>query len=157
MSAPFRIFRPLSAAQRNALPSTPSPDSYGARLLKLVPAEVIALYLAGRGVIRADADPIAGATPQTALLVWTAIGLVAVVAIRWWGTGDRALGEKPQKMAVVISALSFLVWIYSIGDVFADQGIHDPKLAALLVIAWTFAAPLVYRGARPQVQVFPAG
>jgi hypothetical protein len=157
MSAPYRICRPLSRAQRAALPATQSPDTYAARLLKLVPVEVIVLYLAGRGVILADEAPIAGMVQGTALLLWAILGLLGVIALRWWGTADRAGGESPQKVGVGIAAISYLVWLYSLGDVFADRGIHDARLAALVVIGWTFAAPLLYLGSRPNVAVLPAG
>ncbi len=153
MFAPFRIQRPLSKAQRAALPSTRSPDSYAERLLKLVPAEAIALYLAGRGVITGSPDPVAGLDPQSALLGWGILGLVIVVALRWWGTADRKLGESPQIGAVIVSAISYLVWIYSLGDSFKDYGVHDPKLGGLLVIVWTFVVPFIYRGSRDDVSV----
>ena len=149
MGAPFRIRRGPSRAQRSALEGSGGADNYGARLLKLIPAEAVAFYLAGRSVITAGEEGVAGLDPARALLVWAILGLIGVFALRWWGTADRRVGERPQWSAIAIALVSYAVWIYSLGDSFAEYGIHDPKLAALLVIGWTFVVPFFYRGSRP--------
>ena len=130
-----------------------SPDSYSERLLKLVPAEAIALYLAGRSIITGSPDPVAGLEPKAALLGWSILGLVIVIGLRWWGTADRGRGESPQLGAVFVSAISYVVWIYSLGDSFRDYGVHDAKAGGLLVIVWTFVVPFLYRGSRDDVSV----
>lgn len=110
-------------------------DSYLSRLLKLIPAEVIALYLVGRGLIPQD--------KPVGLFVWSVVALVGVVLVRCRAT--RKPGVGPQWRAVGIAAVSFVVWIYSLGDVFAVCGIYIPWVGSLLVLAWTFFIPYVYK------------
>ena len=151
MAAPFRIRRGPSRSQRSAIEGQGSQraDAYGARLLKLIPAEAVAFYLAGRSIITAGDESVAGLDPARALLVWAILGLVGVFVLRWWGTADRRVGERPQWSAIAIALVSYAVWVYSLGDSFADYGVHDPKIASLLVILWTFVVPFFYRGSRP--------
>lgn len=132
-------------------PSTPAPvKEYVDRLVKLVPAEVVSLYLAGKAGIQArfpsGGTTAAGMISQNAFWIgWTLFCLFAVIVLRAWVTSDSARNVKPEWKAVWIAAASFIVWVYSMGDVFALHGIWEPLLAMLLVLAWTFAAPIFYR------------
>jgi hypothetical protein len=149
-----------------AAPEDPM-KSYLARLIKLIPSEVVGLYLAGKGGIQSKfhdsavgktAGKAVGAADSTATasasilsaqeywIGWTLFCLVAVVVIRVWATSDKKRGVSPEWVAVLIATVSFVIWVYSLGDVF-DQALHiwDPLLASLLVLGWTFLVPLVYK------------
>jgi len=113
-------------------------DSYFSRLLKLIPSEVIALYLVGRGVIpEAERSPLAA---------WAAICLLGVIAVRAVGTRGGTNRLPVQWAAVAIAAGSFVVWVYSMGDAFKAYGLYEPYLGSLLVLSWTFFVPILYHG-----------
>jgi hypothetical protein len=143
MSAPFRITRPPSAkagAMIVAAPAAPGEDLkyYLDRLLKMIPAEVVSLYLVGSSLIPAD---------QTiALAIWAAVCLVGTVLVRAYGTADPAANKKPDWVHVAISSVSFVIWTYSLGGPFEAYGLHTAYLGSLLVLAWTFFVPLFYKG-----------
>jgi hypothetical protein len=123
---------------------------YLERLIKLVPSEVVGLYLAGKGAIQSkfgDAKP--DAAEAKYWIGWTLFCLVAVVLIRSWAT--RLPNNSPQWAAVGISLASFGIWVYSMGDVFSrvEKLSWDPLLGSLLVLAWTFVVPLFYKGDTP--------
>ncbi|PID37107.1 MAG: hypothetical protein CR993_01555 [Rhodobacterales bacterium] len=101
----------------------------------------MALYLTGRGFALSLADEGAG---NYAVVGWAVFCTLAVIVVRYLGTREN--GSPPQIPAVVISTLSFLVWIYSIGDVPALYGVYFPSLGALLVMSMAVLAPLVYKG-----------
>ena len=153
MAAPLRINRPKPAAFRTATAPTPGGDgtveqdragdddrgsNYLERLTKLIPGEVVALYVGGSALIEPDRHWL--------LLIWSLVGLVALVALRTVGTRDPATGKGPQWTAITLSIISYAIWIYTLGGPFAAFGIHDPTIGRLLVMGWTFFIPIFYRG-----------
>jgi hypothetical protein len=154
VAAPFRV-RARPRPRLTAAPGAgPAPNDgfadYADRLQKLVPAEVISLYLAGLGVIGAPQG-----SPQLSV-VWVVVCLVGVVAVRVWGTRESGPTSRPQWPAVAIAAVSFLIWVYQLGGgPFALASLYDPKAAALLLLVWTFFVPLFYRGDTAPVSAAP--
>ncbi len=159
MATVLRIKQPTIAADAPA--STPEPaKDYVERLVKLIPAEIVAVYLAGKSGIQAAFSPSAPANASQGLISenaywigWTGFCFVMAIIVRAWATSDSQRGVTPEWPAVGIAAASFLVWVYSLGDVFArpkiffglDHGIWEPLLAMLIVFAWTAIVPIIYR------------
>lgn len=119
------------------------------RLLKLIPVEVVALYVAGKNAILMRFATDQAKSPSQfeywAWVGWTVVCLGGVIWARSWLTSDKAAGVPVEKAAVAIAGVSFLVWVYSFGDVFNRVlGVWDSLLATLLVLLWTFAAPYFY-------------
>lgn len=137
MSAPFRIKHPESGLHEVSATDQSIRD-YFERLIKMIPGEVVGLYIVGSGLIP---------TGKTiGLAIWTGVCLIAVIAVRAWGTADVPNQLGPQWSAVLISSISFLIWVYSIGGPFAAYGVAVPYVASLLVLAWTFFVPIFYKG-----------
>ncbi len=148
-AAPYRIVNPDVGVKDVAAPAAEvNYSSYLDRLMKMVPTEVIGLYLVGSGIIPSS-DPLV-------LTLWSLICLVGVVAMRVWGTTD-ATANPPQPTDwthVAISGVAFIIWLLSLGGgpfasggVFAAAHQQTPYLGSLLVLAWTFFVPLFYKGA----------
>jgi hypothetical protein len=139
MTAPFRIIHPEAGEKQVSANQAPARE-YFERLIKMIPAEVVGLYLVGSGFIPES--------QRIVLLIWTLVCLFGVVAIRIWGTADPSQNNPrpPQWPAVFISTVSFALWIYSIGGAFAAYGLSQPYLASLLVLGWTFFVPIFYKG-----------
>ena len=136
MRAPLRIRRWAGAARPREA-QAPAPDGLDPlrgwleRLVKLIPSEIVVVYLAGRGH--------AGAIPD----LWPVICLALLVVVRVWGTREPPKG--PQWIAVSISAVSFVVWVFAIGGRFAGVALN-PDTAALVGLVWATLVPVVYRG-----------
>ena len=92
MNAPLRLVAAPRRAELAGRPVGPL-DTWLGRLVKLVPGEVVAVYLAGRPFAEAR---FAGA--------WPIVCLVLVVIVRAFGTADR---RGPQWLSVAVSAVSF--------------------------------------------------
>jgi hypothetical protein len=133
-----------------------SPDTakqYVERVVKLIPSEVVGAYLVGKAGIQAKfADKADHSqdliSESTYWIGWAVFCFLAVILIRAWATSDR--NTPVEKPAVVIAAVSFLIWVYSLGDAFKfisvrDHSVWDSLLAMLLVFAWTLLVPLIYR------------
>jgi hypothetical protein len=142
--APLRIER-----HENQFHLGPSGDGegtgkYAEAVTKLIPGEVVAAYLAGKAALQAGAP---GETAGTGLWVgWTVFCLAVVVCLRRWMTSDKAAGVPAEWSAVSISALSFLVWVYSFGDVFQILGWWSKVGSALVLIGWTVVSPFILFG-----------
>lgn len=129
MNAPLRIRR----GARGALAGKPTGpvDPWLGRLSKLVPAEVVAVYLAGRPLAEARfADQ------------WPAVCLALVIIVRAWGTADR---RGPQWVSVAVSAVSFVLWVHATGGRFLGWTLAT-DVASLAVLVWTTVAPILWRG-----------
>lgn len=151
-----------ASGTRAVAPPDDPMKAYLERLVKLIPAEVVGLYLAGKSLIQTayGVDPLPpghdnAAAQQAYWLGWTFFCLFAVVAVRAWATSSARQGIKPEWPAVAIATISYVVWVYSFGDVFRYYGPDWSSLAAgLVVLAWTFSVPFFYRdtgGAAPDV------
>ena len=152
MAAVYRLSRPTptdkagsAVAQVGMLTGF---QSYLDRLIKMIPAEVIGLYLVGSGIIPISYPPTT--TPmiqKIALVIWALICLIAVVVVRIYGTYDQSYHHPIDWPHVVISAIAFLIWVYTIGGPFAIFGLTVPWIGSLLVLVWTFFVPIFYHGA----------
>lgn len=129
----------------SAKPKQPKPQlrsanlqDYGERLVKLIPSEVVGIYLVGAGVIPAGA--------KISVTVWAAVCLGLVVLARAYGTREPALNLPPQWKAVLISSVSFVIWVYTIPGPFQSFGLAIPYVGSLAILVWTFVVPYFYTG-----------
>ena len=140
MSAPLRIVRrtTVKSVLDNKGSDNEGLKTYLDRLLKLIPAEVLSLYLVGSGVIpKKNTD---------AVVVWAGFCLIAVIIVKAYGTSDKAKDTEPDWIHVTISTVAFVVWLYSMGGPFVGWGLHKPYIGSLLILGFTFLVPYVYRG-----------
>ena len=105
-----RIITAPSASAPPAPPGTPvpTPDDYLGRLLKYIPAELVGLYLAARGVVPET-------TPDLNTTLWI-IALVTwiLVPIYLYVVTSRG-GQKPLFWQITLGTIAFPVWVFSIG------------------------------------------
>lgn len=124
------------------VPAPSAPEvvkSYFERLVKMIPAEVVGLYLFGVGLI--PAKEVGWKS------FWTAFCVLATVLTRMALTSDRPAKVRPQWRAVVASAIAFLIWAYSLAaEPFSALNVYRGFAASLFVLAWTFVVPLFYKG-----------
>ena len=115
-----------------------SPDGYGDQILKLIPAEVVALYLAMDGVIASNED-------INALTTW-GVFLVGLVAT-WFYLARFMKVEK--RAQVVVSVIAFGVWALATGNGFRAADWYEPSYAVLAMLAFTFFAPKLVSPRKP--------
>jgi hypothetical protein len=134
MSAPFRIEnRPVLRGDTDE-----AFRQYLQRLLKMIPGEVVGLYLVGNGFIP-DSRPIYSA-------LWAVFCLLMVFVVRIYGTRDPERKKPSQPIPVGIAAIAFVIWVYSLGGPFAKYNIYSSALGSLLVLVWSFLIPILYKG-----------
>ena len=165
------------------------PDFYMSRLIKLLPAEAVAVYpllqknaekivrdvkaSGGNGVAQTSStDAIAGAPSGVVSGVSNTAGhvpldadwlpmamawfvLLLVILLRWQATRDN--NGNPQWGAVIIAAISFFLWVPTMGGTFgilefatSAQWIHWPEsvkefIPQVLLMFWTIVIPAFYK------------
>lgn len=159
MDYPFRVQSEATAQQLSAAivaqgvppPSPPQAgptgaQQYLARVLKLIPAEVVSLYQGVRGIMEtASAGGDADAKVWLLWLPW--VGLLLVIFVRAWGTRDSTGSWRTvQWGAVAIAAVSFIVWVVSLGHPMACLEFNKPWLGSVLLMVWPFLVPYFYKG-----------
>jgi len=115
------------------------PDPYQDRLLKLIPAEVVSVYLAV-SVLLPGPTSLAQVDPHAALrTVIFAILLVANVLYK------RKAGVTDHRQ-LIITTLAFIIWVISLGGpIKFPVGKEDSTLiGAVLTPVFTLIAPLIY-------------
>jgi len=109
-------------------------NNYQSRLLKLIPSEIVAAYLVIIGFIPAGYEH--------SKILLTAITAVLLVMVPFYLI--IIMGVKGP-FQISFTALSFLVWIYSMGGPFVYYGIHEPVFGSSLLVIWTLLIPLVIK------------
>jgi len=112
--------------------TVPERDNYLSRLVKYIPAEVVALYLTIDPLLRKG-------YPQE--LQW-ALLLFGLVVTPFY---LMRLGNVRKTQQLVISTLAFAVWVFAIGGPFGalDWYIKYPACPAIAVSVYTFLVPLI--------------
>ena len=126
--------------QEAAAPGAPGKiagDSYMTALLKLIPTEVVSIYMAIRD----------SATEHHFLMGWFFLCLATCILLRSYssapatgGSGLRAV----QWQSVIVSSVAFVLWAFSIGPDQPVPSLHlEQWLAAALAALFGVIAPLL--------------
>jgi hypothetical protein len=108
------------------------PDRYTSRLLKYIPAEVIALYLTLDGLIRSsDKVPVS--------LHWGvfAFGVVGTYLYLW------RVASVTKQTQLIISVIAYCVWVFALGGPFVHLNWYVPIYGALLLPVYTFFVGII--------------
>ncbi len=109
-------------------------DNYFSRLVKLIPTEIIAFYLA--------LDGIASAMKQKDLLLWVVFGIAVTGA---WFYLAR-LANVTKIIQRVLTIVAFAIWVYVFGGPFAQLPWYDAGYGKLLLVVFTFFVPVFFKG-----------
>jgi hypothetical protein len=129
-----------------ASPKNDKYNFYFERLVKLIPSEIVGLYLA----LYATITTANGIEDKYANLIFFG-SFILVFISRLFGTkvtGYNTLSyfKTAQWWSIGISAISFVIWVLAMGHKIPFFGDVDQTLIKILVIFWTFIIPMVYKG-----------
>jgi len=110
------------------------PDGYNTRVMKYIPAELVAVFVFIQGVIN-QADP----SGPNATLLWIAFGVLLVLTpVYLW-----RVQHVTKTLQLVISTIAFAVWVFSLGGPFAFLPWYQAIYGAVLLPLFTFAAGII--------------
>jgi len=111
-------------------------DSYFDKVLKYIPADIVAAWVAVTGLVSNARD-----VPRQTVL-WVAFGIGLVLTAWWTWKQASAPGRRPPVTQALISTGAFAVWVFALGGPFQ----HVPGrevYGSLLLILYTLVAALI--------------
>jgi hypothetical protein len=129
--------REITVARDDAqLASAGGADDYFSKLVKYIPAEIIAAYLAADGITRSAIDDDAGRL-ETYLWIFLLVGLLVTPVYLWRVVKVR------KRLQLILATVAFGAWVFGIGGAFSFTGWYEPFLGGLVAIAATLLIPIV--------------
>lgn len=119
-----------------AIPAQTTADDYMTRLVKYIPADIIAVYLFINGIISSQAAP-------NVILRWVVFALLLVLTpiYIWRVTNDRTLPPAWDQM--IVAFFSFAIWVFAIGGPFTTLVWYSPLYGSILVALYTLVIPMI--------------
>ena len=114
-------------------------QDYKDRLLKLIPSEIVAAYLVLSGIIPQE-------SAKWGILLVSIVLLILVPLYLW------RIHNVKSCIQLLFTAISFVVWIYSLGGPFEFWGIYKAWIGSVILVLWTLIIPLVVNP-KPQAAV----
>jgi hypothetical protein len=107
-------------------------DNYTSRLLKYIPAEVVALYVTLDAIIRSSED-------ISIWIYWAVFifGILGTYLYLW------RVEKVTKQIQLLISAGAFIVWVFAIGGPFAHLAWYQPIYGGLLLPVYTFLVAII--------------
>ena len=104
-------------------------EEFLSKLLKLIPSEIIAAYVAVQGLIPAENQKWGLTIVSVILLILTPLYLKYV--------------QKVERAAqIIVSTLSFIIWVYCLaGGPFSYFGLYQGYIASIILLFWTIFIP----------------
>ena len=111
-------------------------DSYFDKVLKYIPADIVAAWLAVTGLVSSARD-----IPRQTVL-WVAFGSGLILTAWWTWRQATVPGRKPPVTQAVISTSAFAVWVFALGGPF--QSVPGRAVyGSLLLIVYTLVVGLI--------------
>ncbi len=107
-------------------------QDYKGKLLKLIPSEIVAAYLAIQGFVPEESAKWGLTILSVVLLIITPLYLKFVQNVA-------------KNAQVIVSTLSFVVWVYALGGPFAIWNIHEAWIASVILLLWTTFIPQFFK------------
>jgi hypothetical protein len=105
-------------------------QDYQDRLLKLIPSEIVGAYMVLQGIIPQAQAKWATTIVAAILLIMAPLYLNRIQKVR---RGSQ----------LVVTTISFAVWVYSLGGPFQSWGLYQAWLGSVVLVLWTLAVPLI--------------
>lgn len=134
----------------------PGVDSFAARVVKYIPADVVAAWVTLTSIVvtqTAPATPPAGTTGSTAAatvapdypVLWILFVVFLVLTAIWTWKTTQVPNAPTAKTQIIVSTISFAVWAFGLGGPFASLAFVQgrPYLGGVALLVWTLVAGLI--------------
>ncbi len=119
--------------------SVKASDPYTSSLLKYIPTEIVAAYLVIQGMIPEDRSLGAFLTTLIVSAVMLALTPLYLSKVQGVRSADQ----------LVVTTVSFLVWLYTLGGPFTYLGLHVSYVGSAALVIWTLVIPLLLKPKAP--------
>jgi hypothetical protein len=112
------------------------PDTYFDKVVKYIPADIVAAWVAVTGLVKSANVP-----GNTVLWVCFAVGVLLTAAWTWKQT--NVTGQPPATKQIIVSTIAFGVWVLALGAPFDALDWYHPLYASLVLIGYTLVVALL--------------
>ena len=138
------IITPRLLQSQAAPPSQQYEDDYRSRIMKLIPAEIIAAYLTLKGLIESAAS----STSVKESIYWIVFLVLLILTPVFYKRITKVVSRKQ----LFLTTCAFVVWVFSVGgpmaDWFVERGIFTASdqslISSVLLILFTLISPLLF-------------
>lgn len=120
-----------------AADSSLNEDSYAAKVVRYIPGEVVAAYLALSGMV------VAAQGIPTNIVLWVITAILFVITPFWILYAANVPGKPRPVFQAVSATLSFIIWVFALGGPFASQDWYHPVYGSILLVLATLLMPLL--------------
>ena len=116
-------------------------DVYFDRLMKLIPAEIVALFLFIQGILRSAL----GSEGQEVHLqgwMWATFVVISILNVLYL----KHIQFVSDKKQLAFLTLAFIVWVFSLGGPFEFFSFYQPFMGSVILALYTFTVPMIYKG-----------
>ena len=113
-------------------------DTYFDKVIKYIPADVVAAWTVVTSLVTSAADQIPKAT-----ILWLAYAFGILMTGLWTWKQTQEKNKPPAKTQIVIAAIAFAIWAAALGGPFDFWPAYERLYGSLLLIAYTLAIGLV--------------
>lgn len=130
----------VRTARDAACDASAGEDAYITKVVKYIPAEVVAAYVAASRAL----EGAAGQVPLETLL-WAVTVILTALAPLWILFAAAEPGKPRPAFQAVASAVAFVCWVFALGGPFGFQAWYRPVYGTLVLILATLVMPLAER------------
>jgi hypothetical protein len=114
-----------------------SVDGYFNKLVKYIPADIVGTWVLASSLIKE-----ASGAPTTALL-WVAFAVLLVITPLWTWRNTKPPANPPARTQIIISTVSFAVWVFALGGPFAMLGFYRPVFGSLTLLFFSLVVAMI--------------
>ncbi len=129
--------RRIITTELQAAGAGPELDTYFDKLIKYIPADVIAAWTVAMGLI-SGAENIPKDTIR-----WIVFVVCLIATALWTLRNTSETGKPPAITQTALSTIAFGVWVFALGGPFVALTWYAPVYGSLLLLAYTLFVPLV--------------
>jgi hypothetical protein len=107
------------------------PDTYFDKIVKYIPSDIIAAWVAATSAIAAAAD-----VPKERIL-WIVFTFGILLTFLW------KLKQTQLRVQAAISTGAFIVWVFALGGPFSSLNWYNPLYGTLVLIGFTLVTGLI--------------
>ncbi len=147
-------------------PDGESIDSFAARVVKYIPADVVAAWVTLSSIVisQTAASPQTGGPASTASaapvpdypVLWGLFVVFLILTALWTWKTTQEPNAPTAKTQIIVSTVSFAVWVFGLGGPFTSLDIvkSRPYLGGVALLVWTLIAGLIVP---PKSEAVPPG
>lgn len=107
-------------------------DNYLSQVLKYIPTEIVMTYISIEGILRSAYKG------KEHILLYVAIAMMIITPLWLW-----RVSRVNSRAQLVLSTLSFIMWLFAMGGPFTYMKWYEPALGAIALPLFTLLAPII--------------